>query len=357
MLDILEKAINNSIDTNDKLDTADTIDTTDTYENNNTDYTDDTEILNTLPQEKTSDNDCNDSNNYNILAGGVDIVYNIEYILPEDEKLINVEKVIKQVDKYIDNYNSPQMIKYKQSFKQLYQKYSNKKYVIKTIKTKNNPIKIIVVKNDKIDKLDKPSEIIKEITKPIYLYYDEDYNITTLKKKISNSRTELQYKYETFTSKLNITPNEKKEFENDRNSFIELLEEYYIYTLYHKKINRINTTNKTVLLMQEVNSFYKENIETTMQMLKANLYSIDISTVDMINKLNIAKLTKYNDLILKLSAKDSKKLDKDKKIIDEIKSYLDKTESNIINENIKKIIQQQNAENIINYIVLSLPIL
>ena len=345
MLDILEKAINNSTDTNDKLDTADTTDTLDTYENNNTDGT---EILNTLPQDQNIDND---TNNSNILAGGVDIVYNIEYILPEDEKLINVEKVIKQVDKYIDNYNSSQMTKYKQSFKQLYQKYSNKKYIIKTIKTKNNPIKVIVVKNDKTE------DIIKEITKPLYLYYDEDYNITTLKNKISNTRTELQYKYETLTSKLNITPNEKKDFENDRNSFIELLEEYYIYTLYHKKINHINTTNKTVLLMQEVNSFYKENIETTMQMLKANLYSIDNSTIDIINKLNIDKLTKYNDLILKLSAKDSKKLDKDKKIIDEIKSYLDKTESNIINENIKKTIQQQNVENIINYIVLSLPIL
>ena len=345
MLDILEKAINNSTDTNDKLDTADTTDTLDTYENNNTDGT---EILNTLPQDQNIDND---TNNSNILAGGVDIVYNIEYILPEDDKLFIVEKVIKQVDKYIDNYNSSQMTKYKQSFKQLYQKYSNKKYIIKTIKTKNNPIKVIVVKNDKTE------DIIKEITKPLYLYYDEDYNITTLKNKISNTRTELQYKYETLTSKLNITPNEKKDFENDRNSFIELLEEYYIYTLYHKKINHINTTNKTVLLMQEVNSFYKENIETTMQMLKANLYSIDNSTIDIINKLNIDKLTKYNDLILKLSAKDSKKLDKDKKIIDEIKSYLDKTESNIINENIKKTIQQQNVENIINYIVLSLPIL
>jgi len=341
MIDILEKTTTDEVNTTDA--------NTDT--NANLDV-DDTEILNTLPQEQNYD-----SNNPHLLAGGVDIVYNIEYILLEDEKLINVEKVIKQVDKYIDNYNSPQMTKYKQAFKQLYQKYSNKKYIIKTLKTKNNSIKVIVVKNDKIDKLDKPSEIIKEITKPIYLYYDEDYNITKLKTKISNSRTELQYKYETFTSKLNITPNEKKEFENNRNSFIELLEEYYIYTLYHKKINHINTTNKTVLLMQEVNSFYKENIETTMQMLKANLYSIDNSTIDMINKLNIDKLTKYNDLILKLSVKDSKKIDKDKKIIDEIKSYLDKTESNIINENIKKTIQQQNAENIINYIVLSLPIL
>ena len=71
-------------------------------------------------------------NKYSLLQGGVDIIYNIDYLLEDDEKLINFEKVTKQVDTYINNYNSPKIQKYKQSLKQLYQKYSNKNFIIST---------------------------------------------------------------------------------------------------------------------------------------------------------------------------------------------------------------------------------
>lgn len=316
---------------------------------------------NTTEKEQDSNNDFESLNKpppnieeKSILSGGVDIVYKneyiIDYILPEDEKLINIEKVIKQVDKYIENYNSPQMIKYNQAFKQLLQKYSNKKYIIKTIKNKNDSIKIIVVKND-----DKQT-IIKEITKPLYLFYDEDYNLYKLNNKISNSRIELQYKYELLTAKLNITIDDKKNFEKDRTIFIELLEEYYIYILYHKKINNIVTLNKTNLLIQEIAGFYKENVDITNPILNSNLYYIDNSNIETINKLNIVKLTQFNNLMLQLSGKDSDKIKKDKKLMDEIKNYLDNKEINIINENIKQSIKKQNADTIINYIILNLPI-
>lgn len=294
---------------------------------------DDTEILNNFPVEE---------NKNPLLEGGNDIKYDIDYILPDDEKLINIEKVNKKVDKYIENYNSPEMIKYNQAFKQLYQKYSTKKYIIKTIKNKNNATKIIVVKNDS------KGESIKEITKPEYLFYNDENNLHKLKLKISNSRYELQYKYETLTAKLNITPDDKKEFESYKNKFIELLEEYYIYTLYHKKINNIINNNKTNLLIQELSVFYNENIEKTKPILNANQYTIDNSLIEMLNNFNINKLNNFNDIMLKLSGKD-------KNIKDDIKKYLDKKEINSINENIKKNILQQTEDNLIDYIILSLP--
>ena len=307
----------------------------------------DIEVLNAIPNLNNS-----------ILAGGVDIIYNIDYILPEDEKLINIEKIIKQVDKYIENYNNPQTIKYNKDFKQLLQKYSNKKYIIKTIKNKNDSIKLIVIKNDdKYNNIDdNKKSIIKEITKPIYIYYNEDNNLYKLKNKISNYRTELQYKYEVLTAKLNITIDDKKNFEKDRNNFIELLEEYYIYTLYHKKINNIITINKTNLLIQEIAGFYKENIEITNPILNSNLYYIDNLSIEIINKFNIDKLTQFNDLMLQLSGKNSDNIKKDKKLIDEIKKYLDRKEFNIINDNITKAIIPQNVDSLINYIILTLPI-
>lgn len=312
----------------------------------------DFEVLNNKPYENNENNDDN-----NILIGGVDIIYNIDYILPDDEKLINIEKVIKQVNKYIENYNSPQIANYNQAFKQLLQKYSNSKYTIKTVKNKNDSIKMIVVKNDKNNNTDyNKQSIIKEITKPVYFFYNEDCNLYKLKNNISNARKELQYKYEALTSKINISSNDKKNFEIDRQIFIELLEDYYIYTLYHKKINNIITINKTNLLIQEITEFYKDNVELNKPMLNGNLYYVDNSTIDIVNKFNIDRLTQFNTLMIQLSGKDSDKIKKDKILTTELKKYLDKTDIKKINELLKKNILQQTDENIINYIILSLPI-
>ena len=87
-----------------------------------------------------------------ILVGGVksEDEYKIDYIVADDEKLINPEKIMKQVDIYIDNYNNPKLQIYKKSFKQLYQTYSNKNYII-TITTTNNSY----VDNDSDDDDDK----------------------------------------------------------------------------------------------------------------------------------------------------------------------------------------------------------
>jgi len=282
-----------------------------------------------------------------LLAGGVNIdeEYKIDFILEDDIKLVNSEKIFNQVNEYIDNYNNPNIQSYKKNFKQLYQTYSNKNYVITTNISNNNTIKIIVTKNDKTKK------IVKELTKPKYLFYNENDNLIKLKRDISNSRTELLYKYEKIIAKINITPDEKKEFEKERSNFIEQLETYYIYMLYHKKINKINTTNKTNITFQKEFLVFKENNEYESKILNSNIYLIDNNDIDAINKSNSENLNKYNNIMLSLSGKKESEISKDKKIIENIKSYIKtKNEIDVFTQSLLK--KTDIQDNIINYIVL-----
>jgi len=280
----------------------------------------------------------------------VDIVYTIDYLQEGDDMLINVENVTKKVDKYIDNYNSIQMINYKKNFAKLYQKYSNKKYIIKHTIVKNsnnNTIKIVVVKNDK------KQDNVYELVKPQYLFYNDNCNLQSLKTNISNVRQELLYKYEILVAKLNVTPDEKTEFEKNRNEFIQLLEEYYIYTLYHKKINKININNKSNIMHYKQKDIYNESENKYNQILDGNLCSIDKNIVLTINKINSDKLTQYNKIMLNLTGKDQKDIVKDKTLKEEIKLYIDRKEYNTIDNTIKIISEQQDKY--IDYIVISLP--
>jgi hypothetical protein len=292
------------------------------------------------------------SDTANLLQGGVrnteiDIIYNIDYILVDDEKLINPEKVYKNVDTYINNYNSIEMQKYKKNFKQLYQSYSTKNYTITMVKYKSTS-KIIVTKNDKTKK------IVKELIKPQYLFYDEDNNLLKIKRNISNERTELLYKYETLIAKLNITPEDKKAFEKERSNFIENLETYYTYTLYHKKINKIITTNKSNLVLQKEISVYKENNDYESKILNSNIYSIDNNVIDTINKQNSDNLINFNNIMLSLSGKKDKDITKDKKTIESIKTYLKQRQE--IESSTKSLSNNTDIQDeYINYIILELP--
>ena len=282
-----------------------------------------------------------------LLAGGVNIdeEYKIDFILEDDIKLVNSEKIFNQVNEYIDNYNNPNIQSYKKNFKQLYQTYSNKNYVITTNISNNNTIKIIVTKNDKTKK------IVKELTKPKYLFYNENDNLIKLKRDISNSRTELLYKYEKIIAKINITPDEKKEFEKERSNFIEQLETYYIYMLYHKKINKINIANKTSITFQKEYLVFKENNDYESKILNSSIYLIDNNDIDTINKYNSENLNEYNNIVSTLSSKKEEEISKDKKILEKIKSYIkNKNEINLFSQSLIKKTDLQDK--IINFIIL-----
>ena len=320
---------------------------------NNTDIKDikDTKDTNKDDTNKddTNEEDKNQSMTTNPNTNSVDIEYNIDYLVDDDEKLIDVEKIKIQVDKYIDNYNSEIMKKYKNTFNKLYQKYSNKKYKIQILplKDKYNSIKIIITKNDKKE------TIITELTKPHYLYYDEDANLYKLKNKISNERAELLYKYKLLVSQLNVSTEDKDKFEKERKDFITLLEEYYTYTLYHKKINTITLNNKTNLIIQS--SYFIEKEDKSTSVLSGDTYLIDNTIIENINTYNIDKLTQYNNIIIQLTGKNQKDIKKDTKLIEEIKLYLDKKEKE---EVLKKIEDSKKIQDsYINYIILRLPII
>jgi hypothetical protein len=295
-------------------------------------------------ENETDNDDDNTNNNY------TDIEYNIDYLVDDDEKLIDIEKVKSQVDTYIDNYNSDIMKQYKIKFDKLYQKYGNPKYKIQTIplKDKHNSIKITVTKNAKTDKNE---TIITEITKPNYIFYDNDSNLYKLKNNISNKRAELLYKYEILVAQLNVSMEDKKEFEKERLEFINLLEEYYIYTLYHKKINKNITNKKTKLI---INSKYNlEKKDEIISVITGDTYYIDDTLIDSINNYNIDKLTNYNNIILQLSGKYQKDIKKDTKLIEEMKLYLDKKEKEELNKKLEESKLQQ--DNYVNYIISRLP--
>ena len=161
--------------------------------------------------------------------------------------------------------------------------------------------------------------------------------------EISNDRVKLQYLYQTLVNKLNVSLDEKKDFEKRRKKFIESLETYYIYTLYHKKINKISTTNKVNIIIQEL---LGDN-----NLLEGNIYSVDNSLIDLINTQNASKLNEFNNLVSKMQS--IKNIKDDKKILETIKEYLNKNETNKLLESIKLNAKQQ--DNYIDYIITELP--
>ena len=354
--------------------------------------TDDTNIsleeLNETPEEQLSQKDAYtiinhsrrslEQDNNNIFQGGakqtdktdtdktdtdIDIIYEIDYILDDDSKLINADNVKKAVDLYINNYNSKEMETYREEHNKIYQRYSNKNYKITIEKAQrqlshiksSTPSKIVVQKTDKTNK------IVSQLNKPQYIFYNENNLLYDLKTNISNTRTELLYKYENLISKLIVTIDEKKAFENERNDFISLLEEYYTYMLYHKKINKINLTNKDSMLLQKQDIFY--NIDTEDIALTGDIYSVDKLYIDTLNKMNTENLVDYNNIILSLSGvldkhnkiKDKKTILKHKQRTDTIKEYLKKkTETHKIEEKLHISITNQNKY--VNYIIAVLPL-
>ena len=302
-------------------------------------------------EDKEENEDKEEDNNID----SVDIEYNIDYLIEDDEQLINIDNVNNQVDTYINNYNSEIMKKYRISFNKLYQKYSNKKYKIKIlpVNDKYKSTKIVVVKNGK--KEDKDNNIVMELNKPNYIYYnDECFNLYNFKNKISNTRAELLYKYEILVSKINITPEEKTNFEKERNKFIKLLETYYTYTLYNKKINKISTINTTKLILQSkynINNNY--NDDNMISILTGDTYILNNNIINSINTNNIDKLTQYNNIVLQLTGKTNKEIKQDTKLIEEIKLYLNKTENEKLIKQIEESKKQQDTY--INYIVSRLP--
>lgn len=299
-------------------------------------------------------------------AAALLIEYKINFLVPDDEQLVSIDKIKSTVKKYIENYQSDAMKKYKQLFKIVYQKYSSKRYLID-----NTDTEIIVSRlserTSKDYKIGKRN-IVYEISKPKYIFYNKDNNLILMKFMISNKRLELQIHYQTLVNKLDVQSEEKQQFEKERKQFIDLLERYYIYNLYDHQINNISLEGKSNIIVQELQGFLNDNVEKKFT-LDSNLYTIDNSLIEKININNSSRLNIYNDLMVKLqsgkSTSSSKQSDKTEKanktdkdereqIINEIKEYLKSSEEHAkLNNEIKDAVRVQNIH--VDYIIYKLP--
>ena len=299
------------------------------------------------PSDDTTENNTIDTNNENYNIESVDIEYTIDFLIPNDEKLVDIEKINNKVDNYINNFNSEIMTNYKNEYSKIYKKYSNMNYKIKILpKDKNELVKIVVLKNDKKE------TVIKELTKPNYLYYNDILN--ELKTNISNEREKILFHYKELISNKELSINDKEEFQKEKDKFINLLEDYYSYTLYHKKMNKISTINsKSNLLLQTLNTI--DTLETSKSTLIGDIYSIDTALINEMNTLNSNKLTEYNSIIQQLLGKKIEDIKKDTKLKEEIKLYLDTTMKHNLDSKLKN--EKHKQDNYINYIINKLPIL
>ena len=298
----------------------------------------------------------------------------IDYLTPDDEELINSERVLNQVRIYIDNYRSEEYKNYKKNLTALYQKYSNKRYIIEnldnviTVFKYNTPDKKAQDKGQDKNKANKGKkdikdikdsrgkdrkygDIVMELKQPEYIYINSSGYFDNMQAEISNSRTDLQFHYQKLINKFEVKPEEKAEFEKARKKFIEQLETYYIQSIYYTRINGIDLNNKINITILENLEYRKESTEVH-DVLEGAIYKIDKKLVEEINMENSNKLNQYNELVAKIQA--TKDIKNNKKLIEEIKTYLDRSNINKLDKQIKDIAKHQH--NYINYIVATKPI-
>ena len=274
----------------------------------------------------------------NKTSGVNDPDYKINWLVSSDDELVGKEKIIQRVKEYIANYNSEEFKKYNKDFKNLYQKYSNKRHVINQTEDK-----ILVVKNTE------KQEVVMELTKPRYIFYDKDHKLYKMKQEIGNERKRLKLEYDKLSSKIDVELEERKEFEKQRKKFIDLLERYYIFTLYHSKINNIDNTNKQKILIQD--TLLVSNSDEEHKILCGELYMISNTVIDQINSVNASKLDEYNTLISKMqSVKD---IGKDKELIEKIRQYLKRDQNIELNNQLKN--NKKEQDNLVTFIVSSIP--
>uniref|UniRef100_A0A6C0HN14 Uncharacterized protein n=1 Tax=viral metagenome TaxID=1070528 RepID=A0A6C0HN14_9ZZZZ len=280
----------------------------------------------------------------NLLEGGVLIKpldLQIIYLAPEDEELINLDKIKITVDEYISNYHSDKYTQYKATFNQLYAKYNKASYQIK-----NGRESVIVSKlTDKKGDI-QSLELIYELRKPHIIQYD--YNtLAQMKTDISNARAQLRFDYDMLIAKLDLKEIDKKEFEKQKSKFIKLIEKYYTYTLYHVQINKISTDNKISIAQPHLTGFLKEVGDDEQVALVYDKYQIDKSLIDELNTRNSVRLDNYNDIILGLQSKLTK--EKTKELNGKIKAYLEAQTSATLPNSLSKLFKEQ--DNYIYYII------
>mgnify|MGYP001281785451 CR=1 FL=1 len=261
--------------------------------------------------------------------------YVINYLLDSDKDLIDNDIIHKRVTEYIDNYYSDEYKEYINYIQHIYKKFVKKNFYIKN---NNVNIKVFKIKEDKI---------IINLIKPKQINIETELN--SLKDDINVKRNILTKEYRNLMMEDNVIPNIKNKFIDKKNEFIVLLEKYYIYDLYFRKINNIRSDIDTSKI------FYSKLITTLNQdneyinLLNLDFYDVDNHIIDKINQHDIQKLNDYNEIKEMINFDNTDKNLLREKII----NYLDKTENKQNNKLLKQNIIKQ--DNLIYDLILEKP--
>ena len=276
----------------------------------------------------------------------------IDISLITPNPIINPERIVDNVKKYISNYNSSEFKQYQIKLEELYRKLGKRYYTIH----KDNAI--YLMKKTAIDDTERLTDninknkitYVKKITKPKYINIET--KLDELSQSISSQKQKVDLMYNNLKKELLIRDVDKKKlflnFENEKNILIELMEELETIKLYHISINKINMKTETR------NVIYQDKNEDD-GLLEGKSYKIDLNIINDINTLQGERLDLYNNIISELVKyiEKPKGLKNDKNLISMMKEYIQNNDIDIINKKTLKIRKEQ--DHYIDYIVYELP--
>jgi len=277
-----------------------------------------------------------------VSYGGA-ITFDFDEELINDNILIDKQRVINQVKKYLNNYYSSVYQKYKTTLGKLYSKVGGKKF---EIIRQNNHIYLTKVGKG-------ISNALYDISNPKYLFVKE--RLVELEYEIKNKKIEL----DTLYNKIKLMNERPKaiitNFEKIKLEYIRLLEEFEVLNLYYIMFNKIDTniSNKEVIYQKNIK---KDSKEDSSEYLEGHTYQIPENIVLQINQLQSSRLDMYNNImnLLKGSSDiEQDKLDKDSEVYKLIKEYI---VNNEINEYIKQTDDlREKQDKYVNFIILEVP--
>ena len=275
----------------------------------------------------------------------------IDISLINPNPIINPERIVDNVRKYIDNYNSKEYKEYSIKIEELYRKLGKKYYIIH----KDNSI--YLMKNTVLGDTERLTDninknkitYVKKITKAKYINIET--KLDELYQSVSSQKQKVNLMYNNLKKELLIRDIDKKKllvnFENEKNILIELMEELETIKLYHISINKIN------MKIEKRDVIYQVKNEDGS--LEGKSYKIDLDIINDINTLQGERLNLYNNIISELVKyiENPKELKKDNNLIGMMKEYIQNNDIDIINKKTLKIRNKQ--DNYIDFIVYELP--
>lgn len=278
----------------------------------------------------------------------------LELIEPEDRYLLDLEKIQKTGEKYIDNLQGSIYPKYRDQLRNIVARYSNrKKYQIRATKTYIGVFKMDGINtNAKKGEKDKQianidSKAIEKVEKPIFM----DLESVLLKGRgaTQSQRAGTRMQYNHLLSKTYLDEKDKVKFNKQREKYIATLNAYYSVQYYANKINKYIVTNKAVAVPVLVD-YKQQNVKKALPRINSVYINLDPMFIESMFHEEGEKLELYNKIIELQSTLDSNNKEAVKELNALIKTYITYDRINdtmkTINKKLKKL-KEFKQENIL----------